>query len=464
MNFGLILFFSARGDLTFGLIMFQSVWIPRSFGLIMFQLSRSLIPMFQSVWKPHTHFHIKARVKIQLSLLSLPLLRKVLPDCLKMMELEWSFDDFEESSSFFPVNRPADPTPACQQGEESMGQDADRSNPDVQKKTTLEAADCQWVPSHSKENKLSGRMTYFNLCQNVLSSKLTTIQWLMEQELLASGVRCPHPTCGRPMTLQPDKSTSDGYRWQCRRTVKGERRHQRFRSVRCGSWFQKSNLTLAEILQISYFWSQDYSQQQVQHELGLTPKTTVDWYMFHREICEAEILDSSQPIGGPGVHVQIDESKFGKRKFNRGRRVDGQWVFGGREANDRRKMFMVPVDKRDSATLVPIIKRWILAGSVVVSDCWKAYDCLQQEDYDHLTVNHSIEFVDRDTGACTNAIECEWLHAKKDLPKYGTVKNHLESYLGQHLWRVRHQGEDLFFAFFNTVKRVYNVKTWDCPE
>ena len=59
--------------------------------------------------------------------------------------------------------------------------------------------------------------------------------------------------------------------------------------------------------------------------------------------------------------------------------------------------------------------------------------------------------------------ECMWLHTKKDLPKYGTVKNHLESYLGQHLWRVRHQGEDLFLTFFKAVKKVYNVKTWDSP-
>ncbi|KAJ8955713.1 hypothetical protein NQ318_008585 [Aromia moschata] len=33
-------------------------------------------------------------------------------------------------------------------------------------------------------------------------------------------------------------------------------------------------------------------------------------------------------IGDPGIHVQIDESKFGRRKYNRGRLVEGHWVLG----------------------------------------------------------------------------------------------------------------------------------------
>ena len=36
-------------------------------------------------------------------------------------------------------------------------------------------------------------------------------------------------------------------------------------------------------------------------------------------------------IGGPGVEVQIDESAFGKRKYNCGHYVDTKWVLGGVE-------------------------------------------------------------------------------------------------------------------------------------
>ena len=33
-------------------------------------------------------------------------------------------------------------------------------------------------------------------------------------------------------------------------------------------------------------------------------------------------------IGGIGIVVEIDESKFGKRKHNCGHKVDGVWVVG----------------------------------------------------------------------------------------------------------------------------------------
>ena len=52
---------------------------------------------------------------------------------------------------------------------------------------------------------------------------------------------------------------------------------------------------------------------------------------FAREVCATILEVESQPIGGVGKIVEIDESKFGKRKYHRGRRVDGVWVFGGIE-------------------------------------------------------------------------------------------------------------------------------------
>lgn len=74
------------------------------------------------------------------------------------------------------------------------------------------------------------------------------------------------------------------------------------------------------------------TQAQIKEELMLGDHTAVDWDMFCRELCDVIInRHECEQIGGPGIIVQIDESKIGKRKYHKGHRVEGQWVFGGIE-------------------------------------------------------------------------------------------------------------------------------------
>ena len=63
-------------------------------------------------------------------------------------------------------------------------------------------------------------------------------------------------------------------------------------------------------------------------------------------------------IGGPGIEVEIDESKFGCRKYNQGRWQEGHWGLGGIERGSGRS-FMVEVPQCNAATLLPIIQRYI---------------------------------------------------------------------------------------------------------
>ena len=113
-------------------------------------------------------------------------------------------------------------------------------------------------------------------------------------------------------------------------------------------------------------------------------------------------------IGGPGKEVEIDESKFGKRKYNRGRAVDGHWVFGGMERGSGLS-FLVEVDRRDAATLLPLITNYVRPGTVVYSDEWAAYNQLAATTgLTHHTVNHSIHFVNPVTGAHTQGVEGMW--------------------------------------------------------
>ncbi|KZR99984.1 Uncharacterized protein APZ42_003923, partial [Daphnia magna] len=49
-------------------------------------------------------------------------------------------------------------------------------------------------------------------------------------------------------------------------------------------------------------------------------RTPNDWYNFCREVSEDIVINNSEKIGGVGITVEIDESKFGKKKYNRGKR------------------------------------------------------------------------------------------------------------------------------------------------
>ena len=98
----------------------------------------------------------------------------------------------------------------------------------------------------------------------------------------------------------------------------------------------------------------------------------MDWDSFCREVCEITLLENSEKLGGKGKVVQIDESKFGKRKYHRGHHVEGQWVFGGIE-EESRKCFLVAVEKRDEDTLLPIIQDWIEPGTIIVSGATSEY-------------------------------------------------------------------------------------------
>ena len=213
-------------------------------------------------------------------------------------------------------------------------------------------------------------------------------------------------------------------------------------------------MSLEEIIKFVYWWTQNLTQTQIRNQLRTGSSTAVDWDMFCREVCKIIIVEEGVPIGGPGRRVQIDESKIGERKYHRGHYVEGQWVFGGID-EESRECFIFPVDKRDENTLMPMIKKWILPGTTIVSDCWKAYTNLSINGYVHKSLNHSEEFVNED-GDHTNKIEGHWRQMKASLPTRGRRKFHYSYYLAEFLWRYKHFNDDPFMAFLNDIKKVYN--------
>ncbi|GBN17082.1 hypothetical protein AVEN_62537-1, partial [Araneus ventricosus] len=75
-------------------------------------------------------------------------------------------------------------------------------------------------------------------------------------------------------------------------------------------------------------------------ELNASEPTVVDWKSFRREVCGDIIIRGSKKLGGVGQIVEIDESKFGKKKYRKGKRVEEKWVFGGIERGSKESLFL----------------------------------------------------------------------------------------------------------------------------
>lgn len=95
--------------------------------------------------------------------------------------------------------------------------------------------------------------------------------------------------------------------------------------------------------------------------------------------------------------VKIDETLLFKRKYNRGRVGNNQgWVFGGLIRGTTR-CFAFYVPDRTRMTLEEKISQFILPGSLIISDGWRAYGRIGDLDdgiYEHSVIIHDNFFVD----------------------------------------------------------------------
>jgi hypothetical protein len=64
---------------------------------------------------------------------------------------------------------------------------------------------------------------------------------------------------------------------------------------------------------------------------GHMNKTGTAFIKYLTELVSGDINEENCKIGGEGITIEIDESKFAKRKNNRGHHVVGAWIVVGIE-------------------------------------------------------------------------------------------------------------------------------------
>jgi transposase-like protein len=289
--------------------------------------------------------------------------------------------------------------------------------------------------------------------------------FLCQLGVLTARRRCRR--CRRTMSLSFRRGArlSSGLAFRC-----GNRRCRMrgiYVSVCKGTFLDKTHLSMDRILVLVYlFVAKITSYEQIVQEshLGgraISTATVKDWLTFCREVCmELVVKLSRDKIGGDNMVVEVDESKFGRRKYERGRLIDGKWIVGGicAETGDC-FLSLTDCNRRNADSLVGIIKDRVHAGSIVVTDCWKGYQGLTEQGWLHLTVNHSVNFVDPHTGAHTQNIEALWSKLKSSLPTpHGGNGDSLMLRFAEYVYRHKYSKDsvtELFIRFLRDAATVY---------
>ena len=295
------------------------------------------------------------------------------------------------------------------------------------------------------------------------------IRFLTDLGVMASSNLCLN--CGRNMR-QVKEGTN--WFWLCSRTVNGIRCNKGKKSIRTGTIFDNSQISIAIILQILWHFIHRLTEKQCMQYTNISQKnntTVVKWYTFGRNVCTSWFWkpENTPKLGGYGVIVEMDESYFpGKPKFHKGRRLgdgtwydDEKWAFGMTPRGSLDVVIKQVASNRSRDVLLPIIDEHCLPGSIFCSDGWKAYnklrEHLQLEDVDHFPVNHSENFVDPESGAHTQTIEGVWRHCKDFLPSFGLKPAYLRTYLGTFCWYryCKQRKIDMFIHFLKCAGELH---------
>ncbi|KCZ80224.1 hypothetical protein H312_02374 [Anncaliia algerae PRA339] len=128
-------------------------------------------------------------------------------------------------------------------------------------------------------------------------------------------------TCSQNMKIEMNNNI---FRWRCSKCNKRK-------SLLSNTILFNSNLDLPLLIDLIYFWSLNLTQNYTLNEISSKSRDTITRWYHTLSLQSFFIMRnlSRVKIGGVGCTIEVDESKFSKRKFNVGRVVRSPWVIGG---------------------------------------------------------------------------------------------------------------------------------------
>lgn len=271
----------------------------------------------------------------------------------------------------------------------------------------------------------------------IFNTEEATIKYLLEKGIIKPQILCE---CGQILNINIKRKAYRCYIKKCNKEI----------GIFRDTYLENRNLKCNKFLLLAYLWICETSNKTIMTMAQHSSQTITNFFNEARQIIMTSLTDDDSQIGGENIIVEIDESKFGKRKHNRGHHVEGVWIIGGVERTPERKLFLKVIEKRDAETLLNVINAHVKQGSIIYTDGWRGYSMIEPLlNMQHSVVNHSLHFVNPENGHHTNTIEGTWSVIKRKIPVRNRTKK-ITPHLFEFIWRRKYKN-DLWNNFISLL-------------
>jgi hypothetical protein len=136
---------------------------------------------------------------------------------------------------------------------------------------------------------------YSELAPNVIFNKDPTavLVYMKDHKQLTTVCNCLICTKPKEIVTRPLSSTSDGFGWRCT-NQRCPKRHT-YRTIRTGSFFEKSRVPLGKWLYINYLWSHQNKVSTTVKLVEIGEKTVIQIYQYICDVCTTKLLNTIHP-------------------------------------------------------------------------------------------------------------------------------------------------------------------------
>lgn len=208
---------------------------------------------------------------------------------------------------------------------------------------------------------------------------LDLVRYLIDEGFLVDLQNCRH--CGANIILEHFNGNEDGAVWRCINQA-----CRRYQSVRDGSFFAFSNLSLSTQIRLIIIFVSEGTPSSAARLLEISRQTATNYFIECRRMYEAELTATPITFTNGGEY-EVDECLIKRVRIAAGV-FDVVWVQSILERATG-KVFLHRIPNRARPSMVPPIQLRVPANSIVYTDEHASYGNVGHIGYRHATVNHN---------------------------------------------------------------------------